>query len=138
MVCFFLPFKVGFTSVCSEGNFLYHFFHANIFHLIGNLIGLYYFKPRWSTSIVALLLSSVLSMIPVIAMDAPTYGLSAFLFAAYARKYAGFRLSIRRVILFNLLLALLPNVNWKIHLICFLVSYLVWRVFYYVRSKQVR
>lgn len=106
--------------------FFYHFDHANIFHLALNLWALYQFKPRWKTVIVAYAVSSLAALLPFSSVAMPTCGLSGMLMAAYARKYAEFRLPIWKPIAVNMVFALFPMFNWKIHLVSFLISYLVW------------
>lgn len=106
--------------------FLYHFDHANIFHLALNLWALYQFKPRWKTCAVAYVVSSAAALFPFSSVALPTCGLSGFLMAAYARKYAEFRMPLWKPILVNMVFALFPMFNWKIHLVSFLISYLVW------------
>lgn len=105
---------------------VYHFDHANIFHLALNLWALYQFKPRWKTCVVAYATSSLAALIPFVSVSLPTCGLSGLLMAAYARKYAEFRLPLWKPIAVNMVFALFPMFNWKIHLVSFLVSYLVW------------
>lgn len=104
----------------------YHFDHANIFHLALNLWALYQFKPRWKTVVVAYAVSSLAALLPFSSVAMPTCGLSGMLMAAYARKYAEFRLPIWKPISANMVFALFPMFNWKIHLVSFLISYLVW------------
>lgn len=106
--------------------FVYHFDHANVFHLALNLWALYQFKPRWKTCAVAYAVSSVAALLPFSSVALPTCGLSGLLMAAYARQYAEFRLPIWKPIAVNMVFALLPMFNWKIHLVSFLISYLVW------------
>ena len=106
--------------------FLYHFDHANIFHLALNLWALYQFKPRWKTCSVAYVVSSVSALLPFSSVALPTCGLSGLLMAAYARQYAEFRLPMWKPIAVNMMFALLPMFNWKIHLVSFLLSYVVW------------
>ena len=105
---------------------VYHFDHANVFHLALNLWALYQFKPRWKTCAVAYAVSSVAALIPFSSVALPTCGLSGLLMAAYARKYAEFRLPIWKPIAVNMVFALFPMFNWKIHLVSFLIAYLVW------------
>lgn len=106
--------------------FFYHFDHANIFHLALNLWALYQFKPRWKTCAVAYIVSSVAALLPFVSVSLPTCGSSGLLMAAYARKYAEFRMPIWKPIAANMVFALFPMFNWKIHLVSFLLSYLVW------------
>ena len=117
----------------SESHFpdflLYHFSHANILHLAANLMALLYFRPRLSTSLVAFVCATLSAVPPFMAMDLPTCGLSAFIFAAYARKYYFWNMPIRGLMLSIAITALIPFVNWKIHLLSFILSYLFWMAF---------
>lgn len=106
--------------------FFYHFDHANIFHLVLNLWALYQFKPRWKTVIVAYAVSSLSALLPFSSVALPTCGMSGLLMAAYARKYAEFRMPLWKPIAVNMLFALFPMFNWKIHLVSFLISYIAW------------
>lgn len=127
VVFFIMGIKIGFTgSPCIRTALLYHFSHANIFHMLANMICLFQFHPRWKTCAVAFAAASVASFIPYMSMALPTYGLSAFLFAAYARKFATWRLNPWKLIAFNLLFIFIPVFNWKIHLSAFGISYLIW------------
>ena len=106
--------------------FLYHFDHANVFHLALNLWALYQFKPRWKTCAVAYVVSSLAALLPLSSVSMPTCGLSGLLMAAYARKYAEFRMPLWKPIAVNMVFAVFPMFNWKIHLVSFLISYIVW------------
>lgn len=123
-----------FYSQCgAAGHLLYHFSHANIFHLALNLLALFSFVPRTSTCMVAYIAATVASYLPFMGMDAPTCGLSAFVFAAYARKYYFWRMPVWRLLAANVALALVPWFNWKIHISAFLLSYLMWMAYDYLR-----
>ena len=106
--------------------FVYHFDHANIFHLALNLWALYQFKPRWKTCVVAYIASSISALMPFSSVALPTCGLSGMLMAAYARQYAEFRLPLWKPVVVNMVFALFPMFNWKIHLVSFILSYLWW------------
>lgn len=106
---------------------VYHFDHANVFHLALNLWALFQFKPRWKTCAVGYIASSVVALLPFSSVALPTCGLSGFLMAAYARTYAERRLPLWKPILVNTAFILLPMFNWKIHLVSFLISYVLWR-----------
>ena len=108
--------------------FLYHFDHANIFHLVLNLWGLYQFKPRLKTCAVAYMVSSLVALIPFCSVTLPTCGLSGFLMAAYARAYVDKKQPIWKAIAVNMVLMLFPMFNWKIHVVSFLIAYLIWRL----------
>lgn len=114
---------------------LYHFSHANVFHLALNLIALFQFRPRWSTCATAFVCASLASMLPFTASTAEgTCGLSGFLFAAYARRYATWREKPYFLLLSAFVGGLLPHVNWRIHIVSFILSYL----FYEIRIHIIR
>lgn len=108
---------------------LYHFSHANIFHLALNLVALFRFCPRWSTCAVAFACASAASMLPF-TCDASegTCGLSGFLFASYARRYVTWREKPYVLLLSMFAAGLLPHVNWKIHIVSFALSYLFYEI----------
>lgn len=126
VVCMLLPKAMFGSGYPWWSGFLYHFSHANIFHLLLNLWALFQFKPRWKTCAVGYVASSLAAMIPFAAMAAPTCGLSGFLMAAFARKYAEFRLPIWKPLLVNMVFVFFPMFNWKIHLLSFLIGYVLW------------
>ena len=131
ILCYCLPIRIGYNSDLSYmGCLLYSFFHANIFHLAVNLVALWRFIPRIHTACVAYVCAVVTAALPFTAISEDTYGLSAFLFAAYARRYVAWKQSVGLLIGIQLALALLPHINWKAHLCAFLMSYSYWRVFY--------
>lgn len=154
--------------------FLYQFSHANIVHLGINLYALWQFAPRRSTTVVSVLVAAVAALIysalcdcfpvasaasvqcatassvcdcPAVASSVfpPACGLSAFLCAAFARRYVAHRLPTTRFLFWNILLIplgwclyLIPflHINiislfaWHIHLIAFYLSYFIWKVIY--------
>lgn len=113
---------------------LYHFSHANVFHLVLNLVALFQFRPRWGTCIIAFVCASVASMVPFTASTAEgTCGLSGFLFAAYARRYATWREKPYILLLSVFAAGLLPHVNWRIHIVSFSLSY----IYYEIRSYTI-
>jgi len=129
VVFLFLPTH-AFTRDISWNNVLYHFSHANIFHLAANLIALWQLRPRWSTTFVAFAVATLVSMIPAASLDLPTCGLSAFLFAAYSRRYVAWHNSFVKLLMFQLVLSFIPCLNWRVHLLSFLIAYVFWYVFY--------
>ena len=127
VVAMFLP-KATFGEGCAWWSYmLYHFSHANIYHLALNLWALYSFKPRWATCGVGFIASTLAAFIPFASMSVPTCGLSGFLMAAYARKYAEYKLPLWKPIVANLVFVFFPMFNWKIHILSFLIGYAIWR-----------
>lgn len=112
------------------------FSHSNIFHLIVNLIALFQFRPRIKTCLIAYIVSVVVVFIPLAHMDMPTCGLSGFLMACYARRYYAWKLSVKWLLLSNLMLAFIPVFNWKVHLLCFIISYLTYGSLSYIRTHR--
>ena len=104
----------------------YIFSHANIFHLAVNLTALLRFRPRAKTCIVALAVSYAVTFIPFAHLQVPTCGLSGFLMACFARHYRAWRKPVWPPLLANLALAPVPYVNWRIHILCFTVSYCIY------------
>lgn len=110
--------------------FLYHFFHANIFHLAANLYALWLYRPRLSTIGIAYAVATICAGIDAFLSSAPTCGLSAFLFAAFARYYVAWHKSVLTIIIAILVTAIIPNMNWHIHILSFAVAYIVWFLIY--------
>lgn len=122
-----LPFGVkGFGESLFPECLHYHFFHANIWHLLCNLLALYSYRPKWKTVIVAYICASVCALLPFMPMSQPTCGLSALIYACIARRYALLGINPWKVLVINFAFILVPSVNWKIHLAAFIMSYCVW------------
>ncbi len=130
MVAILLAFtrsRIGFGPDSSlPEHMFYSFSHANIFHLLANLAALFQFKPRWKTCAVAYVAAVAASYLPMASLDVPTCGLSGFIFACYARKYFSFRMNPLRLVLCNMAMVLVPCVNWKIHLLSFLIAFIIY------------
>lgn len=118
--------------------FLYHFQHANIFHLAGNLLVLYQLRQIWlkgkcSTIInftIAYFCASIAALCPLTWKELPTCGLSAVIFALVAQANAKNKQLNMKLIAINSLLAFIPAYNWRIHLAAYLLAYTIWRVLY--------
>lgn len=130
VACIFAAFtrkQFGFGSDSSLfEHMFYSFSHANIFHLMANLIALFQFKPRVKTCIVAYMATVAASYLPIAALGVPTCGLSGFIFACYARKYFSFHMNPLRLVLCNMVMVLVPCVNWKIHLLSFFIAFIIY------------
>lgn len=117
----------GFTSSHVFPQCLYyHFFHANIWHLLGNLLALFLFHPRWKTLGVAYASATLSAIIPGVAVAEPTCGMSAILYACFARSYAANRRNPIPLLALNMAFVFIPAVNWRIHLAAFVISYVTW------------
>ena len=132
---FLLAFRPhGFTtSALLPGCLYYHFFHANIWHLLGNLLALFPFHPRWKTLGVAYVSATLAAIIPGVAVADPTCGMSAILYACFARSYAANRRNPIPLLALNMAFVFIPAVNWRIHLAAFVISYVTWLL---IRSRK--
>lgn len=115
---------------------LYLFSHANIFHLLLNFTALFQFKPRWKTCMIAYFISVTVMFLPFAYTVLPTCGLSGFLMACFARRYYSWKISVKWILLSNLLLAFIPVFNWKVHLLCFVLSYSVYGALSKIRTYR--
>jgi hypothetical protein len=116
---------------------LFHFCHDNIFHLSLNLLVLASFKPRLSTAILAYLVATTAAIADACIIDnVRTCGLSAFLFAAIARRQVAWREKERALqVLYAILIGfLLPHINASVHLFSYLLALLAWTLFYRMRA----
>ena len=114
----------------------YMFTHANMFHLAANLFALARFKPRFSTCAVAFAVSFAATFIPFVHLSAPTCGLSGFLMACFARYYHAWQKNILGIMAFNAAFAFVPSVNWKIHIVSFLASYIIYYLYGKIRKGR--
>lgn len=127
--------KIGF----GEGQpwysmFVYHFFHANIFHLVANFVFLACFRPRWTTILESYLVATACAYGPLTGVSMPTCGISAMCFAMIARHDVAWRVLNWRLLLFNTALMVFPTFNWKIHLVSYIVSFAIWKIIYKYRN----
>lgn len=111
-----------------HGALLYHFTHANVFHLAGNFAVIARFQPRWASIPWAYLSASAAAICPFAGLSAPTCGISAMVFAMLARRDALLGIWNWRLLLLNVLLGFVPCFNWKIHLISYLISFTIWQL----------
>lgn len=131
--------KVAVTLLCALGFFIgfkhvhpfalrifYPFFHANIFHLIVNLIALWSIKNRMEWAKGYLICVSV-GFLPMY-LPEPTVGLSGFLFAVFGLMWGKANQlgkAIKTVAPIIIISMLLPNINGLIHLYAFVAGYLI-------------
>lgn len=126
LVCLFLCTQhVGFYQGCPiENNFVYSFFHVNLFHLLINLMVLWSIKNKIDVtlSFVAAVAASFLPMF----VTEPTMGLSGFLFSALGimwGKTGRWKEAAKKAMPFILFTMLLNDVNGTLHLYCFWLGY---------------
>lgn len=119
------------------GALLFHFTHANIFHILGNFAVIARFKPRWTSLPWAYLSASAAAICPFSGMSVPTCGISALVFALLARRDALLGIWNWRLLLVNFAFAIFPVFNWKIHLISYLISFTIWQLRKYLGKYRV-
>ncbi len=123
----------------------FHFTHANIFHLLANACALYLLLPRWKTALIAYISATLAAALLYIAVPAlipatvpaalaavftpslPTCGLSAIICAGFARPYASWHKPILPFILAQALFIPFANFNYQLHILSFLIAYLIWK-----------
>lgn len=123
-----------------HSHLLYHFSHANVFHLAGNLICLWIMRVRvravcaWACASVASVLPyTVWSWRDMCLTALPTLGMSGMIFASLGFAWACYgtwRQVMTRVMPVIFVTGMIPNINLLIHLYSFLIAYgaaLVWR-----------
>ncbi len=130
----------AFTGETGIGNaMLYHFSHANIFHLAANLVALFMFRPRWVTCAYGYLASSVAAVLPFAwVTDEATCGLSGFIFACWARRYWSFKIKPFYIFGVCLVSAFIPHVNWRIHLYSFILAFGIYAARDYIQKRRAR
>ena len=112
------------TNSIPYDHFLYTFAHGNIFHLSLNLIALFQFKPRVKTCLIGYVSCVLASFVPLASLPVPTCGMSGFIMGCYLSLI----LSLWRIILSNIVRAFIPLFNWRIHLLSFLIAYIIYGV----------
>lgn len=136
-VCYFLP-RYGYADVlsgdllCSPDGFLCHFLypfsHANVFHLLGNVLCLWMFRCRLNI-VLAYIIAVICSFIPCFTSE-PTMGFSGVLFGIAGMSWGRigrFGDMCRKCLPFLLLTFLVPHMNVFIHLYCLMFGYFVGR-----------
>lgn len=149
IILFLVVPPIGFT--CESGvspHLVYMFFHANVFHLLGNMLCLYLVTTNRFISVVehytvAYLIAVASSWLSC--MSVPTIGLSGFVFAIIG-MLTPFVYCTRNIIIIALSLALgfvIPNSNGLIHLWSFTFGFLyglvrkgfILNIIYYIYEK---
>lgn len=128
---------VGLYSGCGlTGRFLYHFFHANIFHAVMNVWCLLSVVFIYEVSAWRLLTAYIVaSLIPIDTLSlitdgfgTPTVGLSGIVFVLFGAISfeVGRKIYYQAWMLFYLAVGFLfPNTNAWIHLYCYMVGFVI-------------
>lgn len=116
------------TDSSLSGHLLYTFTHANVFHLSLNIIALFRFKPRLKTCLIGYVSCVIASYIPYASLATPTCGMSGLIMGCYARRYHSFKLKPWKIIITNMGMAFIPLFNWRIHLLSFLIAYIIYGI----------
>lgn len=115
-------------------HFFYPFSHANVFHLLANLVALLTFRKN--VGVVAYISAVAASFLPM--GSTATMGLSAVLFAHIGATWAysaGFYPMCRRILPFAVLIGLLPRVNFFIHIYSLFLGYIIMYIVYLLKLK---
>ena len=116
--------------------FLFHFTHANVWHLLANLYVIARFRPRWENLPVAYLSATAAALMPFVGLSAPTVGISGIVFAMFARRDAILHIWNWRLLGLNAVLALVPCYNWKIHLFSYLIAFVIWKIYLNLTARS--
>ena len=138
VVCVALP-RLGFYDGCAWWRHLvWHFFHANVFHLAGNLLCLWVMKVRvralraWAVATaVSWLPCGVWDWSALWWTDVETVGLSGMLFASFGMawgEYGDWRVMLRKVLPVVAVTGFLPGMNMWVHLWSFAGGWVLGRV----------
>ena len=114
---------------------LYHFTHANVFHLLLNVMFLIRYKPLWRSTLFGWITASIAACIPICSVELPTCGLSGICFAMIARSNAYQKRISWIAVLSNIPMALVGVFNWRLHLMSYLISFISWTVYLRVRNS---
>lgn len=117
-------------NVCSLNHFLYIFSHANIFHLLANIIVLVSFRKK--INFIAWIAAVTASFMPM--ANIPTVGMSALLFAHLGTTWAptkGFKNMCRKILPFAVACGLLPGINLLIHIYALFLGYTFMYLYYH-------
>lgn len=128
---YFLIPEYGFTSFCSLEtkdiiqHILYPLSHANIWHLLANILCLWMLRCRLHI-IVTYLIAVLCSFMPCFVSE-PTMGYSGVLFAMVGISWGSihrFKDMVWRNKWILIIPAFLPHINFMIHLYCLMAGYL--------------
>ena len=134
-ICLFLPTQAFSPASPFHTHLLYHFFHANIFHLAANILCLFLIKfpIRY---LKAFLVATFVSFLPCPTWQwsqmsfeyIPVCGLSAFLLAVIGIAWgevSTFNRMVKTTLLPVAVFSLLPNVNLLIHVYALIFGFVV-------------
>lgn len=125
VLAYFLFPAVGYVGGVHGANFVYPFCHANIFHLLSNILCLWLLSCP--LNILATYIIAVLcSFLPAFTSE-PTMGFSGVLFAIAGVSWGRtglFNEMCRRCLPLILITLFIPHVNAFIHTYCLFVGYL--------------
>jgi membrane associated rhomboid family serine protease len=108
---------------------LHHFFHGNIFHLLANLLSLYFVLPylkRWQMGV-----GYGIASLSVLASATPVIGFSNLIYAFIGLRSPSFKSKWWRhsgtiaFMVITLAMVFIPNVSAVTHIICFSAGVLV-------------
>lgn len=136
--CIIMP-KAYFTqefNLCAS--MLYHFTHANVFHLLANFSVLCMFRPKPLNALVGWFIATISTSVVQLSIGVPTCGISAIIFAMLARRDAFYGTCNLTILLINSVFIFLPlQVNGKIHLACYLSAYGIWSLIFAIKRQGV-
>lgn len=125
----FSHWRVGYVGASDiRAHISYSLFHANVFHLLVNLVCLWSIRGKVRT-LPAFMVAVLASYLPQFC-DEPTVGLSGWLFAVFGimwGEYKHFLQMLKVCLPYVVLTILLPGINGWLHLWCLLLGYLVGR-----------
>ena len=127
VVCFMWMPAVGYVNGGTlSSHLLYPFCHANIFHLLGNLLCLWMLRCNLN-AFVSIIIAVLCSFLPCFISE-PTVGFSGVLFAMAGISWGHtgkLTMMIVRCLPFVAVTAFIPHVNFMIHTYCLFAGYLV-------------
>lgn len=109
--------------------FLHHFFHGNIFHLLANLLSLYFIVPRaksWH-----LIAGYFIGSLSLLAVTNPVVGISNLIYAVIGLRSPSFdswwwrHPGTKTFLMVTVLMIFIPNISATTHIVSFMVGVLV-------------
>lgn len=114
----------GYNNQRTWQHFTYMFFHANIFHLMGNCLAIYFiiYKGKIYYLLPLIYIISVVGSY-IDYTSVTTLGISSSIFAMVGINTYFFRKRIGYIVMILLVGFLTPHINGMIHFICFALGY---------------